>query len=310
MIKVSVIVPVYNGEKHLEECLDSICNQTLKEIEIICVDDGSTDSSWEILNRYKERDDRDTVVPAAESLCRRGEKYRKSACVGRVSGILGLRRFLSFGSAGKIIQQSKKSVNADVCVCGGNQYLESKQKVYPWPPYLSPKKVPADAETFNRFTNPDYYLNFTNAAAWNKIFRRAYIEKLKLDFQPIRNGNDVYFTVNAIGLADRVTILDEKLVNYRVNQDSGLVCSDFKISAFTDSGMDGHCRKSGTARRLWGAKLCKQSNRKHDLYAAEFSGMGCLPAGGRSAKKNTVLKNCIFCRWKMGIITMHGMENA
>lgn len=58
MIKVSVIVPVYNGEKHLEECLDSICNQTLKEIEIICVDDGSTDSSWEILNRYKERDDR------------------------------------------------------------------------------------------------------------------------------------------------------------------------------------------------------------------------------------------------------------
>jgi len=49
MIKVSVIVPVYNGEKHLEECLDSICNQTLKEIEIICVDDGSTDRSAEIV---------------------------------------------------------------------------------------------------------------------------------------------------------------------------------------------------------------------------------------------------------------------
>lgn len=51
MIKVSVIVPVYNGEKYLEQCLDSICNQTLQEIEIICVDDGSTDSSWDILNR-------------------------------------------------------------------------------------------------------------------------------------------------------------------------------------------------------------------------------------------------------------------
>ena len=58
MIKVSVIVPVYNGEKYLEQCLDSICNQTLQEIEIICVDDGSTDSSWDILNRYKDQDDR------------------------------------------------------------------------------------------------------------------------------------------------------------------------------------------------------------------------------------------------------------
>ena len=51
MAKVSVIVPVYNVEKYLEECLDSIQVQTLKDIEIICVDDGSTDSSAQILDR-------------------------------------------------------------------------------------------------------------------------------------------------------------------------------------------------------------------------------------------------------------------
>ncbi|MBR6222807.1 MAG: glycosyltransferase family 2 protein [Lachnospiraceae bacterium] len=61
-IKVSVIVPVYDAEKYLEQCLDSIVNQTLKEIEIICVDDGSTDSSMEILNRFKENDPRITVL--------------------------------------------------------------------------------------------------------------------------------------------------------------------------------------------------------------------------------------------------------
>ncbi len=49
MPKVSVIIPVYNVEKYLRECLDSVVNQTLKDIEIICVDDGSTDSSLEIL---------------------------------------------------------------------------------------------------------------------------------------------------------------------------------------------------------------------------------------------------------------------
>ena len=58
MIGVSVIVPVYNAEKYLEKCMNTICNQTLKEIEIICVNDGSTDNSLLILNRYAERDSR------------------------------------------------------------------------------------------------------------------------------------------------------------------------------------------------------------------------------------------------------------
>ena len=55
---VSVIIPVYNGEKYLEECLDSIIGQTEKDIEIICVDDGSTDRSGEILEEYSRKDKR------------------------------------------------------------------------------------------------------------------------------------------------------------------------------------------------------------------------------------------------------------
>ncbi|MDO5824425.1 glycosyltransferase family 2 protein [Methanobrevibacter sp.] len=61
MIKVSVIIPVYNGEEYLEECLDSIINQTLKDIEIICINDGSTDSSLEILSEYNRKDPRFTI---------------------------------------------------------------------------------------------------------------------------------------------------------------------------------------------------------------------------------------------------------
>lgn len=52
MYDVSVIIPVYNVEKYLEECLDSVCNQTLANIEIVCVNDGSTDGSLDILNAY------------------------------------------------------------------------------------------------------------------------------------------------------------------------------------------------------------------------------------------------------------------
>ena len=57
-IKISIIVPVYNVEKYLRECLDSLINQTLEDIEIICVNDGSTDSSPQILEEYASRDSR------------------------------------------------------------------------------------------------------------------------------------------------------------------------------------------------------------------------------------------------------------
>ena len=62
MYDVSVIIPVYNVEKYLEECLDSVCNQTLANIEIICVNDGSTDGSVDILNAYAEKDDRIKII--------------------------------------------------------------------------------------------------------------------------------------------------------------------------------------------------------------------------------------------------------
>ena len=61
-IKISVIVPVYNVEKYLLECLDSIINQTLKEIEIICVNDGSTDNSLSILKEYASKDNRIILI--------------------------------------------------------------------------------------------------------------------------------------------------------------------------------------------------------------------------------------------------------
>lgn len=61
-VKVSVIIPVYNVEKYLRECIDSILNQTLHELELICVDDGSTDGSLEILQAYEKKDNRVTVL--------------------------------------------------------------------------------------------------------------------------------------------------------------------------------------------------------------------------------------------------------
>ena len=67
--KVSVIIPVYNVEDYLRQCLDSVINQTLKDIEIICVDDGSTDKSLEILHEYEKKRFAYNSFDAKKSIC-------------------------------------------------------------------------------------------------------------------------------------------------------------------------------------------------------------------------------------------------
>ena len=67
MAKISVIVPVYNVEKYLTECIESICSQSLEDLEIICVNDGSTDNSLDILNDFAKQDKRIIVINKANS---------------------------------------------------------------------------------------------------------------------------------------------------------------------------------------------------------------------------------------------------
>ena len=65
--KISVLIPVYNVEKYLERCLKSVCNQSFKDIEIICINDGSTDSSLSILEEYAKNDSRIKIIDKSNS---------------------------------------------------------------------------------------------------------------------------------------------------------------------------------------------------------------------------------------------------
>lgn len=220
MIKVSVIVPIYNGEKYLEECLDSICNQTLTEIEIICVDDGSTDKSYEILEEYKRNDNRIKLFRQCNLFAGAARNLGKANARGEYLVFWDCDDFFELTALEKMYHRITET-DADICVCGGKRYYQNAEKLYPWPGYMNKKRVPA--EVFNRETNEEYILNFTNEATWNKMFRRSFVEDRELDFQGIRNGNDVYFVVNALCMAEKIAWIEEPLVNYRVNQENSLV---------------------------------------------------------------------------------------
>lgn len=221
MIKVSVIVPVYNGELYLEQCMDSICGQTLREIEIICVDDGSTDASCEILERYRERDSRVKIFRQKNRYAGAARNTGKAHAAGEYLVFWDCDDFFAPEALEQMYQRAKE-YEADICVCGAFQYLQEKGEAFPVPGYMNKKRIP-DEPVFSRETNQRYILNFTNVPAWNKMYRREFVEKEALDFQPIRNGNDVFFTMNALCAAGRITALETPLVYYRKNQKQSLM---------------------------------------------------------------------------------------
>ena len=129
-VKVSVILPVYNVEKYLKECLDSILNQTLQEIEVICVDDGSTDRSLEILREYEKKDKRVIVLT----------QENKGAGAARNKGLaIAKGEYLSFldsddfFASGMLEEAYRRCVEkkAQICVYQVLRYNEkTKETVY------------------------------------------------------------------------------------------------------------------------------------------------------------------------------------
>lgn len=220
---VSVVIPVYNGETHLRQCLDSVRTQTLENIEIICVDDFSADSSWRILEEYQAEDPRFRLVRHAEN---------QGVSAARNSGLsIAQGDYVIFWDcddffepdALELLEGKARHTNADVCVCGADRYFQDREKLLPFPGYLNLKLVPEGAETFNRLTNEKYILNFTTIAVMNKLFRRAFLREHGLSWPPYRFGEDVFFNISALCLADRIATVDRVLAHYRVNNPKSLV---------------------------------------------------------------------------------------
>lgn len=221
MIKVSVVITIYNGETYLRQCLDSVCSQTLKDIEIICVDDGSTDSSWDILESYRAKDNRFKLYRQQNLYAGTARNNGKSHAEGKYLVFWDCDDFFD-PEALEILFNRSEETDSDICVCGANDYYQDKEKIFPASAYLNMNRIP-DAEVFNRVTNENYIMNFTTAVAWNKMFKREFIEQQGLDFQGIRNGNDIYFTMNALCLAERISYVNKPLVTYRTNQNMSLL---------------------------------------------------------------------------------------
>lgn len=216
-IRVSVIIPVYNAEKYLRECLDSVVNQTLREIEIICVDDGSTDNSLAILREYEARDTRVKVLTQENQYAGVARNNGMSLAFGKYYIFWDADDFFELDAL-ELMYARCEEYQADICICGADKYSVVSKKNHPADWML---RTPNAAEPFSRETVEDIYA-ITSPAPWNKLISAALVEKWDLKFQALPRVNDAYFTLSALALADRIVTVNKPLIHYRVGQRDNL----------------------------------------------------------------------------------------
>ncbi len=222
-IRVSVIIPVYNASLYIRQCLDSVTGQSLKDIEIICVDDGSTDDSLDILREYQNADPRLKVMSQKNSFAGAARNNGMSQAEGKYLVFWDSDDFFNETALEKLYAKCEED-QAEAAVCGAQRFSDDTQKAVHFEGYLRramlPEKTPFAFEDIK-----DYIFNFTCEAAWNKMFLRSFIEEQGLRFHETRNGNDLYFTMMALTQAKKITVVPEDLVFYRRQQKNSLVSS-------------------------------------------------------------------------------------
>ena len=203
--KVSVIVPVYKVEPWIRECLDSLVNQTLKEIEIICVDDGSPDNCGTIIDEYAASDPRVIAIHQKNSGVQQARNAGLDVASGEYIAFVDSDDYLdkrTYEVAYKYAKEDDVDIlnfKARIFVDGNNDHTNSID--------FSDAK-PESAE--------HYMQNSHRIFAWDNLFKYEIIQKDKIRFIPeIKPADDTCFTYMALGRAKRVKQIPATFYNYR-----------------------------------------------------------------------------------------------
>ena len=221
MVKVSVIVPVYNNEKFLDKCLSSLVKQSLKDIEIICVNDGSTDSSLDILKKYEKKDSRVIVV----------SQKNQGAGASRNNGIdIAKGEYISFVDADdwlerkalkKLYENAVKN-NSDMVLFDSVERLpdrKKKKRIY-ISDDDSEEKVDYDSFVFDYSYCKRLVMN-AMFVVWSKIYKTSFLKENDIKCDTYKIFNDVQFHIESMLLAKRISYVPKILYNYnKLNEDS------------------------------------------------------------------------------------------
>lgn len=235
MAKVSIIIPIYNVEKYLRECLDSVINQTLKDIEIICVNDGSTDCSLEIIKEYASKDNRIKVINKQNS------GYGASMNMGLEAATADYIGIVESDDIAKpeMFEELYNLITKNECeIAKSNFYLY----------FSSPHKLIQENIIKDKIANKVTNAKETNCifdfppSIWSALYKREFLTKNNIKFleTPGASYQDTGFYIKSMMMANRVIFTTNAYLYYRQDNECSSVKSKGKVYCVSDEFKEIH----------------------------------------------------------------------
>ncbi len=218
-IKFSIIVPVYNVEKYMEKSLDSLVNQTYKNLEIICVNDNSTDNSLEILKNYASKDERFVIIDQKEN---KGPGFARNIAIDNATGdyiaFLDPDDWLEPDSFEQIINTLEKNNYPKIVQFDFKEIFENSDYIKDYDFCRKIKKRAGFDISKNGYYNwekvKDKFFEVIIPAIWNRVYSREFIINNDIKFTNDELGEDSAFTYRALLQDVNIYYLNKYLLNY------------------------------------------------------------------------------------------------
>lgn len=229
-MKVSVLVPIYNVEEFLPECLDSLVGQTLKDIEIICINDGSTDGSLGIIKDYAKKDKRIVIIDKKNSGYGDSMNQGLKKATGEYVGIVESDDFIDKDAFEKLYAIAKKE-DVEVVKANFYEYYGDKGKDTGVSDMFLPNevgKVIDPREHHNLFYQPP--------CIWSAIYKNKFLKDNKIDFLPTPGAayQDAGFSFKVWAMARRVFLVKRAFLHYRQDNANSSVKDAGKVYCVKD----------------------------------------------------------------------------
>ena len=222
--KISIIIPVYNVENYIRRCLDSVINQTLKDIEIIIVNDGTKDNSLEICNEYADLDSRIKIFSKKNEGLGLTRNYGIDRANGKYVAFLDSDDFVDFDFYEKLLENAEKN-STDACFANIKLYTKDQKIVQRDKMPFKNEVVESKKYMYNLLHVEDkkeYGKEYMGMCVWRSIYKKDILDKYNIRFESERKfiSEDILFNIDFCMNSKRVSFIDNTYYYYCFNSES------------------------------------------------------------------------------------------
>ena len=216
LCEISVIIPVYNIQQHLRECLDSVLGQSYPHLQVICVDDGSTDESPAILAQYAQKDNRVQVIRQQNAGPGAARNTGLEAATGEYVIFLDSDDWFEPDFLEKMVDTAVRE-GADVAICRAVEFDTNSGRELPSQWMMKKQYLPGKL-AFDPQEMADHLFQFTYGMPWDKFYRRELLTTSGIRYPALKNSEDLAFVYPTLLAAKRIAVVDEVLIHHRINR--------------------------------------------------------------------------------------------